>query len=85
MTVWKRFSDVQFMTAFIIIVCSRCGGYLIAKSGQKTKTCSYCGFKLAIEKAKKIADAESAQEASLVLRKLKMNSARNKNQMLSHD
>ena len=41
------------MTAFIIVVCSRCGGYLIAKSGQKTKTCPYCGFKLAVEKAKK--------------------------------
>lgn len=67
-----------FVTAFIIVVCNRCGGYLIAKMGQKTKTCPYCGFKLAIEKAKKIVVAESAQEASLVLRKLKTNSARKK-------
>ena len=85
MTVWKRFSDVRFVKSFIVVVCSRCGGYLIAKSGQKTKTCSYCGFRLAIERAKKIADAESAQVASSVLRKLKTNSARKKNQMLSRD
>jgi len=81
MTMWKRFSDVQLMKAFIIVVCSRCGRYLIAKSRQKTKTCSYCGFKLMVEKAKKIKYAESAQEASLVLRKLKTNSARNKSQL----
>lgn len=72
------------MTAFIIVVCSRCGGYLIAKSGQKTKTCTYCGVKLAVEKAKKIAVAETAQEASLVLRRLKTKSARKKSERLSH-
>jgi DNA-directed RNA polymerase subunit RPC12/RpoP len=57
--------------SFLIVVCGKCGGFLLARAGQKTRTCPYCGFKVALDKAKKIASAESANEASKILRKLK--------------
>jgi DNA-directed RNA polymerase subunit RPC12/RpoP len=54
-----------------VVVCSRCGGLLLAKADQKTRTCPYCGHKVALDKAKKVASAENAYEASKILRKLK--------------
>jgi len=44
---------------------------LLAKAGQKTRTCPYCGSKVALDRAKKVASAENAYEASEILRKLK--------------
>jgi len=55
----------------LIVVCSRCGGYLLAKEDQKTRTCPYCGTTVLVEKAKKLASAENAYEASEILRRLK--------------
>lgn len=66
------------MTPTLIVVCSRCGGLLLAKAGQKTRTCPYCGSQVAVEKAKKMASAENANEASLILRKLKSDAATNR-------
>jgi len=43
----------------------------LAKAEQKSRTCPYCGFKIVISKAKKVASAENAYEASTILRKLK--------------
>ena len=57
--------------SFLIVVCGRCGGFLLARAEQKTRTCPYCGSKVVLEKAKKIASAENAYEASKILRKLK--------------
>jgi DNA-directed RNA polymerase subunit RPC12/RpoP len=62
---------MQNMATFLIVVCSRCGGFLLAKTEQKTRTCPYCGFKVGIINAKKAASAETALEASEILRKLK--------------
>ncbi|MDH5754970.1 MAG: DUF1922 domain-containing protein [Candidatus Bathyarchaeota archaeon] len=59
------------MTSTLIVVCSRCGGFLLAITGQKTRTCPYCGFKVDLNKAKKVASAQNAYEASVTLRKLK--------------
>jgi len=59
------------MKSVLIIVCSRCGGFLLAKAGEKTRTCPYCGSKVNVEKAKKVASAESSYQASETLRKLK--------------
>jgi DNA-directed RNA polymerase subunit RPC12/RpoP len=59
-------------------MCSRCGGLLLAKKEQKTRTCPYCGSKVALDKAKKIASAENAYEASKILRKLKSNASPNR-------
>jgi DNA-directed RNA polymerase subunit M/transcription elongation factor TFIIS len=54
-----------------IIVCPRCGGLLLAASNQKTRTCPHCNTRIEVRKAKKIASAQTAFEASQMLRKLK--------------
>lgn len=59
------------MASILIVVCSKCGGFLLAKAEQKTRTCPYCGSKVDVEKAKKLASVESAYQASEILRKLK--------------
>lgn len=59
------------MRPTIIIVCNRCGGLLMALEDQKTKICSYCGTRVDVRRAKKVAAAESAFEASKILRDIK--------------
>jgi DNA-directed RNA polymerase subunit M/transcription elongation factor TFIIS len=61
--------------SFLIVVCGKCGGLLLARAEQKTRTCPYCGFKVDLDRAKKIASAQNANEASVVLRKLKYEAA----------
>jgi DNA-directed RNA polymerase subunit RPC12/RpoP len=63
------------MNAFLVVVCPKCGGFLLAKAEQKTRTCPYCGSKVFLEKAKKEASANTLQEASMILRKLKRDKA----------
>ena len=63
------------MTTTIIIVCGRCGGLLLAKADQKTRTCPYCGSKVDTDRARKVASAENANEASIILRRLKREAA----------
>jgi DNA-directed RNA polymerase subunit RPC12/RpoP len=63
------------MTTTIIIVCARCGGLLLAKADQKTRTCPYCGSKVDVDRARKVASAENANEASIILRRLKREAA----------
>ena len=60
---------------FVIVVCSKCGGLLAAKVEQKTRTCPYCGFKIALRKAKSVAAANDASEASRTLKALKKEAA----------
>jgi len=57
--------------SFLILACGNCGGLLLAKAEQKTRTCPYCGSKVDLSKAKRLASAENAYEASKTLRKLK--------------
>jgi DNA-directed RNA polymerase subunit RPC12/RpoP len=64
--------------SFLIAVCSRCGGLIIAKAEQKTRTCPYCGFKVNVHEARKVASAENAYEASEILRKLKSDAKQQK-------
>jgi uncharacterized Zn finger protein (UPF0148 family) len=66
------------MTSTLIVVCSRCGGLLLAKADQKTRTCPHCDAQVVVGKAKKMASAESASEASMILRKLKSDAAAKK-------
>jgi len=61
---------------FLIVVCGKCGGLLLARVEQKTRTCPYCGFKVDLDKARKVASAGTAQEASTILRKLKNEAAK---------
>jgi uncharacterized CHY-type Zn-finger protein len=63
------------MAFTIIVVCGRCNGLLMAKAGQKTRTCPYCGSRVEVDKAKKVASAKSANEASMILRRLKTDAA----------
>ncbi len=58
-----------------VVVCARCGGLLLAKAEQKTRTCPYCGSTVVLEKAKKIASAKTALEASTLLQRLKQEAA----------
>jgi len=59
------------MRPTLIIVCNRCGGLFLAADDQKTKTCPYCGTRVDVRRAKKVAAAKSAFEASEMLRDIK--------------
>jgi DNA-directed RNA polymerase subunit RPC12/RpoP len=59
------------MVSTLVVVCGRCGGLLLAKADQKTRTCPYCGAKIDVEKARTVATAANAYKASEILRKLK--------------
>jgi DNA-directed RNA polymerase subunit RPC12/RpoP len=64
------------MTSTLVVVCHKCGGLLLAKTEQKTRTCPYCGSTVVLQKARKVASAKSASEASAILRKLKSEAAK---------
>ncbi len=59
------------MAPTLIIVCNRCGGLFMAADSQKTRTCPYCGTRVDVRKAKKVASAKNAFEASEMLREIK--------------
>jgi DNA-directed RNA polymerase subunit RPC12/RpoP len=69
---------VASLMSFLIVVCRKCGGLLLARAEQKTRTCPYCGFKILVEKAKKVASAKNAYEASEILRRLKRDAIQRK-------
>jgi len=59
------------MTNTLIIACPKCHKLLLTKQNQKTRTCPHCNATVLIEKAKTIATAANAVEASQILKKLK--------------
>jgi hypothetical protein len=59
------------MPQTIIVECNKCTGLLLAGAEQKTRTCPYCGTNINLQKAKHLAKASTATEASEILRKLK--------------
>lgn len=59
------------MGATNIVKCTHCGGYMLTAKAQKTKICPYCGTHVNLLKAQKVAAANTAFEASEMLRKLK--------------
>jgi DNA-directed RNA polymerase subunit RPC12/RpoP len=65
------------MGATLIVKCTKCGGLTLAAKDQKTKVCPYCGTQINLQKARKIAAANSAMEASEMLRKLKAEQKQN--------
>ncbi|MGQ9552382.1 MAG: DUF1922 domain-containing protein [Candidatus Bathycorpusculaceae bacterium] len=67
----KVFGWCPNTTSTLVIVCSRCGGLLLAKAEQKMRACPYCGFKVNVRHAKKVASAKNAFEASRILQDLK--------------
>ena len=58
-----------------VVVCPRCGGLLLAKVEQKTRTCPYCGSTVVLERVKKVASAKTTFEASTLLQRLKQEAA----------
>jgi acetyl-CoA carboxylase beta subunit len=69
---WKRLSEATAkMPITHIVKCPKCGKLMLTKHSQKTKTCPYCNNKVSLLRAQKIATANSAFEASEMLRKLK--------------
>ena len=63
------------MAPYLVVACGKCGELLLAKTDQKTRTCIRCGSKVALDKAKKVASATTALEASKILQKLKTEAA----------
>lgn len=62
-------TDLQYN--YLIIQCYSCGQLLLAKAGQKTKVCTYCGARLNLNRVKIVSRAETAKEASETVRALK--------------
>jgi ribosomal protein S27AE len=71
----KVFCQVKKMGLTFVVICTRCGGLLLAKVEQKTRTCPYCGSTVVLEKAKKVASAKTTIEASTLLQRLKQEAA----------
>lgn len=55
----------------LIIVCNQCGGLFLAADHLKTRTCPHCSTRINVRRAKKIASAKDAFEASEILREIK--------------
>jgi DNA-directed RNA polymerase subunit RPC12/RpoP len=55
----------------LVIVCNRCGNLFLSADGQKTRTCPYCDTRVDVNKAKHVASAKNAFEASEILRNIK--------------
>jgi DNA-directed RNA polymerase subunit RPC12/RpoP len=66
---------VKDVALTFVVVCSRCGGLLLAKAEQKTRTCPYCGSTIILEKAKKVGSANTSLEATALLQRLKTEAA----------
>jgi DNA-directed RNA polymerase subunit RPC12/RpoP len=67
----KPFGSNPKMGVTVIVKCTHCGGLVLAAKAQKTKLCPYCGTKINLLKAQKVAASNTALEASEILRKLK--------------
>ncbi|MCW4030404.1 MAG: DUF1922 domain-containing protein [Candidatus Bathyarchaeota archaeon] len=59
------------MATISILKCTHCGGYVLAAQTQKTKLCPYCGVRVNLQKAPRVAVAANAAEASEMIRRLK--------------
>jgi len=75
---WKNLSEINTIPIIIIIECSQCGGLLLAIEKQKTKSCTYCGARIKIHKAIRIASAGNSYEASKKLKNYKEKKGFNK-------
>ena len=67
----KPLGSRREMKPTLIVKCTKCQGLMLTTKGQKTRTCPYCGERVELLRAKKVASASSAFEASKILRKLK--------------
>lgn len=61
--------------SYLIIQCYSCGQFLIAKSGQKNKLCTYCNTRLKMRRVKVLAGTPTAGTASELVMALKEKSS----------
>ena len=59
------------MPVTLIVKCPECGNFALAVKTQKTKICPYCGSKIDLQRARRVASANTAFEASEILKSLK--------------
>jgi acetyl-CoA carboxylase beta subunit len=74
----KRLSEETTMGATLIVKCTQCGGLTLCGKTQKNKVCPYCGTNVNLQKAQRVASANTAFEASEILRKLKSDQKTNR-------
>ena len=80
----KPFGSNPKMGVTLIIKCMQCGGLTLSAKGQKTKICPYCGTNINLLKTQKIASANTALEASEILRRLKTEQKINHKKLSGH-
>jgi DNA-directed RNA polymerase subunit RPC12/RpoP len=56
---------------YLIFKCIRCGKVNLTKSINKTKTCTYCGYRNKLSKAKILASVPTPKEARYLAAKIK--------------
>jgi acetyl-CoA carboxylase beta subunit len=69
----KAFGSKSKMAPTLIMKCPNCNGLMLTSTIQKTKTCPYCSKQVNLKTAQKIAQANTAMEASELLKQLKAN------------
>jgi hypothetical protein len=67
----KAFRKQPKMGVTVIVKCTKCGGLTLATKVQKTKLCPYCGTSINLMRAQRVAAANTALEASEMLKRLK--------------
>ena len=80
----KPFGSNPEMGVTLIIKCMQCGGLTLSAKGQKTKSCPYCGTNINVLKAQKVVSANTAFEASEILRRLKSEQKINHKKISGH-
>jgi predicted RNA-binding Zn-ribbon protein involved in translation (DUF1610 family) len=73
----KPFGSKPKMGTTLIVKCTQCGGLTLTAKGQKTKICPYCGTQINLLRSQKVAAANTAREASEMLRKIKIEQKQN--------
>ncbi len=59
------------MSRFLVVRCLRCGQPLLARGGQRSKLCTYCGAHLNLAKLRIFAVASSSTEARHIVQAMK--------------
>ena len=53
---------------YLVVVCPKCRGLLLARQGRKTRQCPYCGTKMNLMKTEVVWVTSDLEEARSILR-----------------